>query len=89
MQALRLFERKEALIEGWDDARVHLQEKFAKVFKALMTVLTPARRPGAAFAVADMAKSRALAHLMKGADEVDLLSGDSTEGEEWCAFADR
>ena len=96
---LRLFEREEARVEGWDDARVHLLEDFAKVFKGLMTVLTPDRpeigprtsldRPEAAFAVADMAKSRALGHLMTGADESDPLSDDATEGEEWCAFADR
>lgn len=87
-QALRLFVREEALMEGWDDARVYLLEEFAKVFKGLMMVLTP-DRPEAAFAVADMAKSRALGHLMTGADEVDPLSGDSTEGGDWWAFADR
>jgi len=88
VQALRLFENEEAQLEEWDDARVHLFDEFAKVFKGLMTVLTPGR-PEAAFAVADMAKSRALGHLMTGADVIDPLSGDSTEGEDWWAFADR
>jgi hypothetical protein len=102
VQSLQLFENEEKLIDGWDDARVHLLEDFAKVFKGMMTVLTPDRlSPSpplslplsplstAAFAVSDMAKSRALGHLMNGADEVDTIYGDSTEGGDLWAFAKR
>mgnify|MGYP000933094203 CR=1 FL=1 len=97
-RALRLFEAEEARVAAWDAARVQLADGFESVFKGLVLALAPAR-PGAAFAAADMAKSRALGSLMAGAgaldEAADGASGAEPEPGDWherferCAAARR